>query len=743
MVLPGGILMGLGLKSYYYMEEARLAPLKMKKYFLGAGITLFLYGILDGLFGPRAEFFPANILNAESFLISVKVPVETFRSLCAVTATWSLVGMIKIFNWEIGVKLQKAQDILRRQLRESEARYMEIVEASSDIIHSIDENNIIVSSNSRGCALLDYKMEDLIGKSIKVICSDATWTALQKELLKARIEGSALMDHGHLIKKTGEKIDVVVHAIAMFDNSKNFLGMRLTFRDITERRKIEEAFLKSEERYRLLFEESRDAIYMTNREGFLIDINQSGLDLFGYEKEVILGLNPVQLFANPSDHATFMEAISSGKFVRDYAVQLRKISGKIMECLVTASLRMSSDGRLLGSQGIIRDVTQRNKMEEELLKIEKLESVGLMAGGIAHDFNNILTTIAANISVAHKSSQDSKYISDILSEASKACKHAKNLTSQLLVFSKGGDPIKEITDMRALLREAAGFALRGSNINFVDHINDDLWSAEVDRGQMVQVIHNLVLNAQQAMQDSGTIEVHSENIHRHNKSGAPSGDIPYIKISVVDNGVGIPKEHLKKIFDPFFTTKDDGSGLGLTCSYSIIKNHGGHLSVHSIIETGTTFEIFLPAADRSPDEQQNNEAAPVSGSGRILVMDDEESVRTSVRKMLVYMGYDVSLAENGEAALKTYKRAMEDERPFNAVIMDLTIKGGTGGKETIEELRRIDPGVVGIVSSGYFNDPIMADYKKYGFAGVIPKPYEMDDLGQLLQSLMTNTGISG
>ena len=733
--LPGGILIGLGFHSYYFTEEPVLRPLRVKQYFFTASVAFLIYGILGGIIVPRGNFFPANILNNDSFLAAFNVPVQVFRAVCAIIAAWALAGMLKIFNWEIRSKLQEAQDILKQQLKESEERYLEIVESSTDIIHSIDADYLIKLSNTYGCQLLGYSPEELTDSHIKEICTPGTWEELERSLDKISREGSVFIDDGQLIKKNGEKLYVAIHAMAIYDNHRKFGGMRLTFRDITQRKTAEEALRESEERYRLLFEESRDAIFLNTRVGNFIDINQTGLDLFGYSREEIMKLNPNQLYMNADDRTKFQQAIEEKEFVRDYPLKLRRKSGKLMDCLVTSTLRRTHDGKIFGYQGIIRDITERKKMEEELQNIEKLESVGIMAGGIAHDFNNILTTISGSISLAKVSADPGSKLSEILTDAEKACFQAKNLTNQLLTFSKGGAPIKKVIRIEELIKNSAGFASRGSHVNCYFSIPDNLWPVEVDEGQISQVIHNLAINAVQAMPDGGSIEISAENI-----TVAAGGILSvnygdFIKISVKDQGIGIPDAHIKKIFDPYFTTKSEGSGLGLATTFSIIKNHKGHIDVYSEVGTGTTFTIYLPASREKFPVNIHERVKARKGEGKILLMDDEQSVRTTVCKMLRYLGYEVEIASNGDEAITLYEKAAKSGEPFDTVIMDLTIRGGMGGKETIQNLLKIDSRVKAIVSSGYFNDPIMSDYRKYGFCGVIPKPYEIEDLSALLRNI--------
>jgi PAS domain S-box-containing protein len=609
---PGGIMIGIGFNSYYYAEEKILKSLNVKKYFFLAGATFIIYGILGGVVVPKWSFFPASWINTDSFLTTVKIPVQVFRAGCAIISAWALAGMLKIFNWEIRTKLQDAQNVLKKQLRLFEERFMEVVESSSDIIYSIDNSGIIISVNKQGYELLNYLQSEVIGKKIKEICTPDTFKELEKGFEKLKYEGSVFLDEGKIVKKTGEIMDVTAHSVAVYDEKREFYSVRLTFRDITEHK----------------------------------------------------------------------------------------------------------------------------KMQEELRKIEKLESIGIMAGGIAHDFNNILTTITGNISLSIISAGDNKRVSQILADAQKACIHAKHLTNQLLIFSKGGSPVKEVQYIKNILKDSTKFALRGLSVNSELFVSDDLWPVEVDEGQIIQVIHNLVINAQQAMPEGGTIEVIAENVVAGKKDIPLIENRKYVKITVKDNGVGISKELLKKIFDPYFTTKYKGSGLGLTTTYSIIKNHSGYIDVQSETGVGTSFYIYLPASYEKALAKEKKVVTNLQGIGYILLMDDDENVRKCVRNMLNYLGYEVEVAKNGDEAIDLYMKAKESAHPFSAVIMDLTIKGGKGGKETIKELTEIDPEVKAIVSSGYFNDPIMANFKQYGFCGVIPKPYEIEILSSLLDRII-------
>ncbi|MFC1552577.1 PocR ligand-binding domain-containing protein [Candidatus Latescibacterota bacterium] len=382
------------------------------------------------------------------------------------------------------------------------------------------------------------------------------------------------------------------------------------------------------------------------------------------------------------------------------------------------------------------DVTNRNELEKERLKASKLESVGILAGGIAHDFNNILAAILGNISLTRISLDDKDEVLELLGEAENAGMRAKELTQQLLSFSKGGAPVKTINEISGIIEDTVKFSLRGSNVHCNLTLDPDLKPAEFDKGQISQAINNLVINAKQAMFSGGTLAIHAENIYlaRQEQKELPKGK--YIRITVADKGSGISKEHLAKIFDPYFTTKLKGSGLGLATTYSIIHRHGGHISVESEIGKGTTFTIYLPASQKSVEKQEIAKNKTGTISGKILVMDDDKLMRNLIAKMLESFDVDVALAGDGAEAIEKYKKAMDTFTPFAAVIMDLTVPGGMGGEIAIKELLKIDPDVKAIVSSGYSNDRVLSNYKDYGFSSFISKPFMLNDLKEKLNEVI-------
>jgi signal transduction histidine kinase len=385
---------------------------------------------------------------------------------------------------------------------------------------------------------------------------------------------------------------------------------------------------------------------------------------------------------------------------------------------------------------LVEQMAERQRMEDELLKVRKIESVGVFAAGIAHDFNNLLTGILGYISLAQLVAQMDTKVIAYLTEAEQACQRATALTQQLLTFAKGGAPVRHTVSLVELLKESVGFALRGANVRGDIQIAADLWPVDVDAGQINQVIHNIVLNAVQAMPGGGIVAVRAENIVFEAGAPFPLREGQYVKITIQDYGCGILKEVLSNIFDPYFTTKAEGSGLGLTTAYAIVTKHDGYITVTSEVGLGTTVVIYLPASPQALVSAQTHPPIPLSGSGRILVMDDEEMIRNLLRKLLETLGYTVECVQDGAEAVTVYQHAQAAGQPFAIVILDYTIPGGMGGLETLNRLRAIDPQVKALISSGYANNPVMAAWAYYGFSGVVAKPYTIAQLQETLHNVL-------
>jgi signal transduction histidine kinase/CheY-like chemotaxis protein len=434
----------------------------------------------------------------------------------------------------------------------------------------------------------------------------------------------------------------------------------------------------------------------------------------------------------------FSTLIKGGSMVGYETIHIDR-SENAIHLVFNAMPRRDPDGNIIGAQGTAFDITYRKKIEEELLKIQKLESLGILAGGIAHDFNNLMTGILGNISLAKMHADPEENVFERLKKAEDAMARAQDLTKQLLTFSKGGTPIKETASVPEIIRESSEFVLRGSNVKCEFSIADDIKPVEVDVGQIVQVINNLIINAKQAMPGGGIINAGCENVEVDEGDALPLKNGEYVKITIEDHGNGIPEEYLSKIFDPYFTTKEGGSGLGLATAFSIVKKHDGHTAVSSGAGVGTTFQVYLPVSKSEFWDRSGEYEEIMTGEGKILVMDDEFAVREVAGEMLTELGYEVEFAEDGKSAIELYREALGTDDPFSLIIMDLTIPGGMGGKETIQKLKEIDQDVKAIVSSGYSNDLTMADHKQYGFKGVIEKPYRIEKLSEIVSGALQET----
>jgi PAS domain S-box-containing protein len=389
-----------------------------------------------------------------------------------------------------------------------------------------------------------------------------------------------------------------------------------------------------------------------------------------------------------------------------------------------------------GVSVFLRDVTERKRTEEERLTTSKLESLGTLAGGIAHDLNNILTVISGNIGLAQiEAPGDAAGLLSYLAKAGQAAQHAAHLSSQLLTFSKGGAPLKRIASISELLGQSAEFSLYGSNLRADTDIPAELWKAEIDPGQIEQVINALMINAREAMPHGGTVRVSARNVELGEKHGAFLPPGRYVKIAITDRGCGIDEELATKIFDPYFTTKPIGSGLGLSISYSIVKKHGGMLHLENSSPEGSTFAFYLPAADGEPlkPEPPLREGVFHFSHQRVLVMDDEAAIRDLTSELLGTLGYEVTAVPDGAEAVKTYERALRHGENFQAVILDATIRGGMGGLATIEQLRNLDPNVTAIICSGYSDEAALSEFLAYGFRGALPKPFTRNELAEVLR----------
>jgi len=515
--------------------------------------------------------------------------------------------------------------------------------------------------------------------------------------------------------------------------------------NITARKAADEALAAEKERLAVTLRSIGDGVITTDTLGRVILINNVAEKLTGWSQQeaqgrhlpdifVIVNEKTRQLCENPVE-----KVLASGKIVElaNHTALIAR-DGREYKIADSGAPILDREGHTIGVVLVFQDITEKQRMEEEILKVKKLESVGVLAGGIAHDFNNILTAILGNISLALISGNLDEKTRKRLTEAEKASVRAKDLTQQLLTFSKGGEPIRETAPIADIIRDSADFVLHGSNVSCRYLLPDDLWLADVDRGQISQVIQNLIINAKHAMPDGGIIEVEAKNTE---SLIPPDRDLPgpnrYIRITISDHGAGIPANLIDKIFDPYFTTKEKGSGLGLAISHGIITKHDGFISVRSKQGEGTTFTIHLPASTQKQQPKENrNIMETTRRKARIMIMDDEEIIRGVTGSMLTMLDHEALEAKDGREAIELYKRELAAGRPVDLIIMDLTIPGGMGGKEAAQEILAINPEAKLIVSSGYSNDPIMAHCQEYGFAATLDKPFQLDDLMDVLNQTL-------
>jgi two-component system cell cycle sensor histidine kinase/response regulator CckA len=615
--------------------------------------------------------------------------------------------------------------------------YRIVAESAQDLIFIIDRGGYVKYVNGYAARYLGSGAGKLIGKHLGDLFPPEAYEMQRASMQKVFESGSPFfIEEGFSFAQ--RRIWLDTRLIPLKDKEgavKYVLGIS---RDTTERKRTEEALVSAEAKFRSLVEQSLVGICIIQDEKFHY-VNPKFEEILGYTAQEILSFDSIYDIIAEEDREKVKKNIARrlrGEVESiHYTLKCRRKDSAVIDVEVHGT-RTRYRGRPAVITSLL-DITDRKKMEAEFQKSQRIESVGILAGGIAHEFNNILTAIHGNIMLAKMYAKPGLEVFDILVEAEKACKRAEDLTRQLLTFSKGGTLFRKKIFLRQIIADLAGAASINANIVCVADLPDNLWAIEADEGQIRQAISNLIMNAREAMPGGGVIKIRGENV-TSDPSILPSlREGAYVKVSVEDQGDGIEEASLKKIFDPFFTTKEKGSGLGLTGALSIVKNHDGDITVESRPGSGTTFHVYLPAFFGAAIEPSSEGGGVVTDRKKVLVMDDDEMIRNVVERMLDQCGCEATFARDGEEMLTAYKRAVESARPFDAVIVDLIIQGGMGGKEAMERLLRIDPAARAIVSSGYSDDPIMADFRKYGFSGVLAKPYQLSGLRKALHEVIS------
>lgn len=641
-------------------------------------------------------------------------------------------------------------DITKRKkaekaLHESEELYRSLVENIDLGITLIDSEHNVVMANAAQGKLLRRPPLSFYGKKCFEEFEKRQHICPHCPGVKAMQDGSPRETITEGMRDDGSKLTVNIKAFPVFDKDGGNKGFIEVVEDISERLQTQHNLVAEKERLAVTLRSIGDGVITADMDGNIVLLNKVAENLTGWSSAEAQGLPIEKVFhiinektRKPCENPV-EKVLNTGQIIAlaNHTVLITK-DGRELSIADSGAPIRDSESRIIGVVLVFRDVTEQLKTEKELLKIKKLESVGILAGGIAHDFNNILAAILGNINLALFDKELQANTRNLLSEAEKASLRAKDLTQQLLTFAKGGDPVRETSSLKNVIQESANFVLHGDKVACEYHIPDNLWLADIDKGQISQVIQNIVINARHAMPGGGTIVISCENLPAVSKKQLPHAkEGRYIKITILDSGIGIADNLIDKIFDPYFSTKHEGSGLGLAICQSIINKHDGDILVESSPSKGTTFTIYLPASDK-PRQQPRLEPqiATAAAQNRILVMDDDEMVRNICRAMLGKMGHEVLLARDGREAIDLFKEAKQTGAPIDLVIMDLTIPGGMGGKEAAIELLKFDASAKIVISSGYSNDPTMANYQAHGFFAAIVKPFLLKDLSSVINQAL-------
>ena len=644
---------------------------------------------------------------------------------------------------ELILELEKANNkiLLLENKKNIAQQYLDLAQV---MFVALDSKGTVILANKKACSILEYEHSEIIGQNWFDNFLPINLRKDVKEVFTLLMEGKGNTVEYYenpVLTKSGKECIIEWHNTYLTNDKNEITGSLSSGNDISNKLIIQNKLKENEEKLRILFNSTSDLIALCDENSNALWFNLSWKKTFSTNNNSNNLKNPPLFnFINENDKNVIK---SSWKKMINEQISISNIQFKVKQKEYSNNIYSASiyPAEVLGQMRyyfIAKNITYLKKMEDEILKTRKLESLGILAGGIAHDFNNFLQGIIGNIYIIKKYEKLSSKGIECLKDIDCACTQAKSLAQQLLTFSKGGSPVKKTSSIENLIIESSEFVIKGSNCKCDFSISKNLWHTIIDKGQINQVISNLVINARQAMPFGGKIEIHVKNYTADNSVFAVLTDGNYIKISIIDQGAGIPEKYLDKIFDPYFSTKQSGSGLGLSTCYSIINNHNGLITIDSEPEIGTNATIYLPASDEKNDiklkQRKNFKFKP---GRRVLAMDDEKIVRNFIERTLIQNGFDCILSKCGEDAVNIYKKSLKTKQKINAVLLDLTVPGNMGGLEALKAILEFDKNANAIVMSGYSNDHIMANYKDYGFKGILNKPFKPEDIFSVLEEIVS------